>query len=222
MNNEFFEMVKEWTVSDYRTPGIKAEVILDMLISEFIEKLIHYHYFKNSDGEKVTLLVKEFPIRTLKNEKNSKRNAKVDYLVSVDNKKLVLVELKTADKSFNDEQLNRMKTAINGGTEKLMDFYYGIAGFEKKNSNASRKYEYSKQTFIKNLQKAGLDINTIKAISNLECLYISLTDSKNIKGDKLILTEYCSDDSFKKLLTDKQRQPWESVSEILKECAGKE
>ena len=28
----FYDMVEKWTVSDYCTPGIKAEVILDMLI----------------------------------------------------------------------------------------------------------------------------------------------------------------------------------------------
>ena len=33
----FYTMVKDWTVSDYRTPKIKAEVIVDMLISEFID-----------------------------------------------------------------------------------------------------------------------------------------------------------------------------------------
>lgn len=30
----------EWTVSDFHTPGIQAEVIVDMLISDFIEELI--------------------------------------------------------------------------------------------------------------------------------------------------------------------------------------
>jgi hypothetical protein len=36
----FYTMVKDWTVSDYRTPKIKAEVIVDMLISEFIEEIV--------------------------------------------------------------------------------------------------------------------------------------------------------------------------------------
>lgn len=37
-HTDFYNLVKEWTVSDYCTPGIKAEVILDMLISDFIVK----------------------------------------------------------------------------------------------------------------------------------------------------------------------------------------
>ena len=32
---DFYEMVKDWTVSDFRTPGIKAEVIVDMLLSDW-------------------------------------------------------------------------------------------------------------------------------------------------------------------------------------------
>lgn len=71
---------------------MKAEVIIDMLISEFVEALIGSHYWGDMQGEhRVTLLMKEFPIRT--NEENN-LNAKVDYLVSVDWEKLVLVELK--------------------------------------------------------------------------------------------------------------------------------
>ena len=34
----FYEMVKKWTVSDYRTQAIKSEVIIEMLISDFIEQ----------------------------------------------------------------------------------------------------------------------------------------------------------------------------------------
>ena len=51
--------------------------------------MIQYHYFmKENKKYKVTLLTKEFPIRIYD---ENKRNAKVDYLVSVGNEKLVLL-----------------------------------------------------------------------------------------------------------------------------------
>jgi hypothetical protein len=56
-------MVKDWTVSDYRTPKIKAEVIVDMLISEFIEEIVAYGvYGKEAYTKKLKLIAKEFPI----------------------------------------------------------------------------------------------------------------------------------------------------------------
>ena len=88
----FYHMVKAWTVRDYCTPGVKAEIILDMLLSDFIEDLVRYYYFGDGKGCNVTLMAKEFPIGV--NEENH-LNAKVDYLVSIGADKLALVELKT-------------------------------------------------------------------------------------------------------------------------------
>jgi len=55
----FYNMVEKWTVSDYRTQKIKAEVLVDMLISEFIEEIV---YYKLGKDEKAILIAKEFPI----------------------------------------------------------------------------------------------------------------------------------------------------------------
>ena len=77
-HTDFYNMVKDWTSSDYCTPGIKAEVISDMLISDFIGDLLQFHY---NNEKKVTLLLKEYPIKIY--EENN-RNAKVDYLVCVE------------------------------------------------------------------------------------------------------------------------------------------
>ena len=41
---DFYNLIQDWIVSDFHTPGIKAEVIVDMLISDFIEDLLQYHY----------------------------------------------------------------------------------------------------------------------------------------------------------------------------------
>ena len=137
---KFYKLVKDWTVSDYFTPGVKAEVIIDMLISEFVEDLIGSHYWGDMQGEhQVTLLMKEFPIQT--NEENN-RNAKVDYLVSVDWEKLVLVELKTTDDSFDKNQLERTKAAVNTNVQDLIDFYNRIMGLKGQNTLDHKKYQY--------------------------------------------------------------------------------
>ena len=157
MIGSFFDMVKKWTISDYKTPGIKAEVILDMLISEFIEDLIGYHCC-----EKVTLLAKEFPIRT--NDENY-LNAKVDYLVNTE-KMLILVELKTTKDSYKSTQEDRMKDAVKDGVEKLIGFYNDICDIKNGNSLDSQKYKYSRENFEK---KARLE-----DISEGDYLYILL------------------------------------------------
>lgn len=207
MNDNFFDMVKYWTISDYKTPGIKAEVILDMLISEFIEDLISYH----CGGERVTLLAKEFPIRT--NDDNY-LNAKVDYLVST-GKKLILVELKTTKDSYKSEQEDRMREAIKDGAKKLIVFYNEICNFKKGNSLDSKKYKYSQEKFN---EKARLE-----DISEADYLYILLKDDTiNIEGNKkIVLEKICASDEFKKYLSDdSKRELWHQVSSILSECAN--
>lgn len=159
-NYNFYDMVENWTVNDYCTPGIKAEVILDMLISEFIEDLVQYHYLEIENREyKVTLLAKEFPIWIYE---ENKRNAKVDYLVSVGNEKLVLVELKSTNESIIRKQEERMKKAVDRGVKELISFYHQIVESKKGNSLDIKKYQYVFKKFNENLIKAQIDIQTVK------------------------------------------------------------
>lgn len=228
---KFYKLVKEWTVRDYFTPGMKAEVIIDMLISDFVEDLIGSHYWGNEQGEhQVTLLMKEFPIRT--NEENN-RNAKVDYLVSVDREKLVLIELKTTDDSFDKNQLERMKAAVNRKAEDLIDFYRGIMELKGQNSLDRKKYRYTfdKFRFEENLPMKQIEEGLLKNCQ-LDYLYISLTDNKKLKENileeekRLILEDYWKEGTgnkkykaFQKKLENEQRlQLWEEVSGILAEC----
>lgn len=112
-NDFFFDMVKRWTVNDFFNPGIKAEVIWDMLLSDFIPEII---CFKENGGsldkiKEYRLLAKEFPI-----DNDSGRgldNAKVDYLVlEKESKSIYLVELKTTNDSFDHEQYRRYRNYV--------------------------------------------------------------------------------------------------------------
>lgn len=205
MSECFFEMVKKWTISDYKTPGIKAEVILDMLISDFIGDLLSYHL-----KEKMTLLTKEFPIPT--NEDNY-LNAKVDYLACTENK-MLLVELKTANDSYDRIQNERMREIIGKySSDSLIGFYKDICNLKNGNSSDSKKYKYSQKEFDK---RAQLD-----KISAVDFLYILLTDNKRIEnGRKIILADHCSDSGFISYLDENRRELWRKIGEILLGCAN--
>lgn len=232
--NHFYELVKKWTISDYKTPGVKAEVILDMLISEFVEDIIKYHFCKsNGNRGKVKLLVKEFPIR--KNE-NSNQNTKVDYLISIGTEQLLLVELKTTNDSFSKGQLERMKKATGEGVEKLIDYYYNLIRLAKDNKLGNRldsmKYLHSSEMYYKNLLDTPLNKETVKDVKKLDYIYILLTDIDNLSkkkisseedipsDKKIVLKDYCKNEDFHTFIKDdKRREQWKFVSRILRECA---
>ena len=94
----FYNLIKFWTLNDFCTPNIKAEVIFDMLLSPFITDIVKEGM--NSNGRFV-LLAKEFPLKVYENNKGPK----VDYLLMDDSTSdLYIVELKTDNNSFNKKQ----------------------------------------------------------------------------------------------------------------------
>lgn len=100
----FCDNVKKWTVHDYFTPNIKAEVILDMLLTPYIAPILNQYFEKKT----VVYVTKEFPIgirwskgKAILSEDN--KSNKVDY-VCMDEDTLYLVELKTTDESFSERQ----------------------------------------------------------------------------------------------------------------------
>lgn len=112
----FYDMVKKWTIRDFCTQGVKAEVIIDMLISEFIEELMYLWLQLRREAvkiENIQLLAKEFPIATKAtkfpiNGFTSLVNAKVDYLVINHAKKYIYItELKTT-KITDENQKNQL------------------------------------------------------------------------------------------------------------------
>lgn len=105
----FYNLIKFWTLNDFCTPNIKAEVIFDMLLSPFITDIVKEGI--NSNGPLV-LLAKEFPLKVDHNNKGPK----VDYLLMDDSTNdLYIVELKTDNNSFNIKQYNTyLETQKNG------------------------------------------------------------------------------------------------------------
>ena len=183
MSDAFFEMVKKWTINDYHTPGSKAEIIIDMLISEFVCDII-----KDSNEVKVDgildFVAKEFPIKAITetskgNWKISEHNrpARVDFLLS-DESTLYFVELKTDSKSYEDEQLLRMiYAAVKHTTDD--DYTYSTL-CEITNASSSKKYRrYVKENWKDLFSKKKIRI-----------VYLTLNGVGNHREEKqMILTE---------------------------------
>ena len=132
--NSFYDLVKKWTVNDFHTPGIKAEVIIDMLISEFVPDIVSKFLSEKGKPEaNLVLLAKEFPVKSISGDKSpyvlnqTNRNAKVDYLLADERTEtLYYAELKTTTDSFDDKQLIRMIYSQYEGVEKAFCFYEDV------------------------------------------------------------------------------------------------
>ena len=192
--NDFFEMVSYWTRKDHFNPGIKAEVIWDMLLSEYIPEIVSYCEEPEKEGcEGYRILAKEFPLRA-GNKKDSLANARADYLVEGP-RFLHLVELKTTDSSFDDGQFQRYCSYLGEkGPDEMWDFYLRVIDENVKTSylEGKRREDYSHEkylTHIKYLEQVkdifGQDIIDIKNKETFDKVLRSRAG--DIKGKKVKL-----------------------------------
>ena len=238
----FFEMVKKWTVNDYRTQGIKSEVIIDMLISEFVEEIVAFGLNVDvNDKSKIKLLAKEFPIKL--GEKYIK-NAKSSYLLSDDvNKKIYLTELNTNAWNFpgkdDKEQLSSLVTAEDEGVLKLWEFFFKVLDRHiKRPTEESRKYFYTLHKLIDgigllpSMKMSELEKEVKRAFSGYELtiVYISMppidieeksyTDGRKLyKVMSVIHLKNLLDnpDEFNMYMSEDKVSIWESTRDILNE-----
>ncbi len=148
--NDFYTMVSHWTLKDHFNPGIKAEVIWDMLLSEYIPEIVSYCEEPEKEGcEGYRILAKEFPLRA-GNKKDSLANAKADYLVEGPDF-LYLVELKTTGSSFDNEQFQRYCSYLEkNGAGEMWDFYLRVIDENIKTSyfEGKRREDYSREKYL--------------------------------------------------------------------------
>ena len=208
----FYEMVKKWTVSDYRTQKIKAEVLVDMLISEFIEEIV---YYKLGKDEKAILIAKEFPITrvgqcglkeegknliqkikdgTVKSDDIGKRQyASADYLIKCGNT-LYLTELKTTNSSIDGVQLLNMLWTCEKGLESLYyRFFDLIKNYSiEENALSDKKYFYT----LKYMAERVLGKDKVKEIDI--AAFGRKRERKKYRADvarQIMDTIFCSDKS---------------------------
>lgn len=96
------DTITKWVVNDYFTPNIKAEVILDTLLTPYITQIVQGQLGKQVGN--LTFLTKEMSI----SDEDSKNNqgSKIDYVLE-DETFVYLVELKTTKGSINTNQAKR-------------------------------------------------------------------------------------------------------------------
>ncbi len=133
-HESFLGMVEYWTIRDYWTQAVKSEVIIDMLISDFVGEMLAAQLAMEQGKENpknVALLAKEFPIKKPGEKRKTKdgreylSNDKVDYMIAAD-KELYLVELKTTVNSYSEEQLRNMEAVRGGGISALWEFFFKV------------------------------------------------------------------------------------------------
>ena len=196
--NEFYNYVKKWVVNDYKTPGIKAEVIIDMLLSEYVAEIVQNAINEGKEEkDKVVLelVSKEFPIRTLIGDgpdfevDKSNRSARVDYLLADWKKeKLYFVELKTAKESAKEsigsKQLIRMIYSAYCSNENIFQFYEYV----KENSGDSKSkydaYEASRKSQFTKLEQMFTKLKQMEKPS-VECVYLTMGDLFSNSNRKL-------------------------------------
>jgi hypothetical protein len=93
------ELICDSVLNDYYSAGIKAEVVLDTMMTPVIADLLKEQITFTG---KPVYITKEFPLKT---SAEDHRNRKADYVL-MDNKSIYLVELKTSMGSIDKEQLD--------------------------------------------------------------------------------------------------------------------
>lgn len=112
------EQIKNWVVNDYFTPNIKAEVILDALLTRYVAEIIE-EQFQDGPCFQGTLrfVTKEMSVRDLKkpleNVSYGNKGTKIDYILG-DGQAFYLVELKTTDSSIKSRQDERYLSNCSG------------------------------------------------------------------------------------------------------------
>lgn len=186
--DDFSAMVHKWTISDYHTQSIKSEVIIDMLISEFIEEIVAAYLSeeKKIKLDEVILLAKEFPIKV--NDENL-RNAKVDYLMKVKDD-FYFIELKTTNESLDEDQRKRMENAQEKKANGMWGFFVDILESKmNKTGNATGQADSKKYFFTWEKIKRKLALSKPEELKKLDgeikILYLCMCKTgKSLKKDK--------------------------------------
>lgn len=102
------DKLRTWVVNDYFTPNIKAEVILDMLLTQYVAEIVNRQCGLNTVFITKEMSVDDETQRNL-NAAYGNMGTKIDYILA-DREAVYLVELKTTDSSIDKTQADRYLT----------------------------------------------------------------------------------------------------------------
>ena len=195
----FYEQVKRWTARDFWTPGFKAEVVLDTLLSPFVADIAGQRV-----GRELVLLAKEFPIRPVKNLKRREENrrcyqldlggglmgrrpARVDYLLAAPaTGTLYLAELKTERRSF--KEMNQPLAMVWSSLPEadLFGFYRSV----REEKTQARKKAWYAAALLRAAREAGIRLPPdAEQPPEIELLYLTLNDLSHSSQDCAVLDE---------------------------------
>ena len=230
-------MLHKWLINDSLTQSIRTEIIIDMLISEFIESLVATHL--KVDVKDVELLAKEFPIRSgeiikyTNDGEESLSNANVDFLLKVKDV-FYLTELKTTNASLNSKQLKRMvcvaKNQYTGAKSDqrtdMWDFYNKILQSKSAKTADGKKYHYTQERIESVLPDFPQKLKSEYKACPIRILYILLYENDDSRkfmkkcqeyGD---LVENCLYLEKYRWIKDTSREKlWRDTYKILKEVS---
>lgn len=164
MSNQAVDLIGKWVINDYFTPNIKAEVILDTLLTPYIGQILK----KQCDID-AAFLTKEMSLEeyTEEDQQSDDRGAKIDYLLV--GEYVYLAELKTTTGGINAPQaerylknccnlngkpktfgdvfgdkllriVNKMHSEIPSSPQGLKDAFQAFVGGDGKNAERARQY----------------------------------------------------------------------------------
>ncbi len=129
---EIYERLAENIIRDYFTPNIKAEVLLDTILTPVIGDILTVVGQKNKNlginGE-MKLLAKEFPmLKVPKEDEINYRNCNADYLMC-DAESVYFVELKTTQESLDCDQMINYRKYLENCKDEDQKFF-DVSGAE--------------------------------------------------------------------------------------------
>jgi hypothetical protein len=173
--NQLFDRLDQWK----KFPTYQLERRVDIFFALYLPLILKAELNFNADT-----ILPEFPVRVgdMEGKEDTNRSNRIDY-VAVDQTqhKVLLIELKTDQKSLRKEQLDYLEFANKSGIEKLMLGFKQI----KENSKATNKYS----VFEKELNDLQWNISEIASSYSTEIVFIAPKKDGLLKDYEVITFE---------------------------------
>ena len=157
--NQLFDRLDQWK----EFPTYQLERRVDIFFALYLPLILKAELNFNADR-----ILPEFPVRVgdMEGKENTNRSNRIDY-VAVDKaqKKVLLIELKTDQKSLRQEQIEYLDFAHKSGVKSLID------GFKKIKENSKAKDKYA--AFEKELNDLQWNIPEIASSYSTEIVFIA-------------------------------------------------
>ncbi|MEZ5199107.1 MAG: hypothetical protein R2764_22810 [Bacteroidales bacterium] len=146
--DEIFNRLDNWR----HLPSYQLERRFDIFFSLYLNSILNHKYKTSISG-----LIPEFPIRVgylKKSHKRPNKSIKIDYLaISIKDKRLFFVELKTDNGSIRHEQMENMIKAKEMGISKILK---GIIKVHTEAAKTYSKYKIKHLALLQEFVRLGL------------------------------------------------------------------